>query len=473
MTKRSAHDADKPFWPIFTLPKRQRQVRRAASPTPSPSEPTPAPLDSSAFPHILERVIDIADYNALLALRTTSRRVSRLVEARLYAHLVVGSMKEYSAGKFVLKQEQSFTAPADRRLPGFPPRRWDEWRPYPGGLCFEWQPAQKRVAKRLRHVLTTLDIIEPSEQLLGWMASYLDPTYVRVCCATEGHYPPGRPFAVGHTLVMFPPTQPAMSVADETFGMFWHFHPATRRVVHHVKAPVVSHQPLLYAPLDDYSAELWDATKEYCVHLDEQGCGACRTRDCKSRRPDAMNAPRGPRTHDEADGAPVRSSLSAGPVFPRHEVLVFSDPAPNLPPRLLSMTQATATKKNGRAARYHTLAVELASLLMRGSMVTLVDLEAARPWLQFDEVNGVELRDELVQATIAALAGRAPFATVFPSLSEFVSDKQAAELAGRLVFTTRTEWEAGLSAEDVAAFTVPQFVASRNEPPGDGQGALP
>lgn len=417
-----------------------------------------AALDSTAFPHILERVIEFADHDTLFTLRCTSYRVHQLVEPHLYAHVKLGPSR-MGEDDFGL----GFTTPMDQPLPGFPALSRGEWfthrnRNYDNYLSSPW----RLVAQRFRHT-RMLDVLDNSEGVLSWVYQHLDPAFMCVFCNLDGTYP-----EVSHraqTVVMLPPTQPAVRATAAPRRDSMSFKPSTRRVIHFINVSATPRQPFLRAQLNRRAARLWDRTPESC----QDGCGDCFTPACKSRPVGAPpNPPRGPRTHAEADGSATKSALSNGAVVPRQEVILFSEPVPNPPPTMLNTELRTV---HPIPPRYRALAAELAVRLLLGSSLTLVDIGAVELWLQFEPATPqAEYRDVLVQAIVAELSRVAPPGAALrwdddeEPLPEVVSKAVAAEIvSSRLQFMTRAEWEAGLSGEDIAAFTLPQFVSVRCE----------
>lgn len=75
--------------------------------------PPTSPLDSTAFPHILERVLDLASFDALIALRATSRALRDRIDTDLFAHVVLVTVRPRYAGA---KTGVGFTVPASGRL---------------------------------------------------------------------------------------------------------------------------------------------------------------------------------------------------------------------------------------------------------------------------------------------------------------------------------------------------------------------
>lgn len=88
--KEMAHD-----WPTEASHNMQRAPPSLSHPASSP----PITLDAQAFPHILERVIDLTPLNQLIPLRQVSQHIRAQVDAQLCSHLIIRAHLLYVVSK--------------------------------------------------------------------------------------------------------------------------------------------------------------------------------------------------------------------------------------------------------------------------------------------------------------------------------------------------------------------------------------
>ncbi|KAL1412008.1 hypothetical protein Q8F55_003003 [Vanrija albida] len=109
-----------------TRPVAVRHCSHASSA--GPNGPAPATIDCMAYPHIVDRVFQLADHRSLLALRTACASWRDKVDRQMFDHVLVANASE--AGPFaVVGVALSFdvTSPGGK-LPGFPAQDYAEWR---------------------------------------------------------------------------------------------------------------------------------------------------------------------------------------------------------------------------------------------------------------------------------------------------------------------------------------------------------
>lgn len=104
----------------------------------TPEISTPTTLDARGFPHILQRVIDLADFTSLLALRGVSCSVRESVDARLCQHLIVRAPSKRTPGTYFYTETK-------------PRRPYSDTDPLPIP-CFAYYYEQADDAYSLRHL---------------------------------------------------------------------------------------------------------------------------------------------------------------------------------------------------------------------------------------------------------------------------------------------------------------------------------
>ncbi|WOO83544.1 uncharacterized protein LOC62_05G007061 [Vanrija pseudolonga] len=417
----------------------KRRVRKGKAAPTAPAKPAPV-LDTSAYPHLLDEIIVHAPYEVLLALRETSRAVRRRVDRSLYRHILLGREDQHlpsTVADDIDEDALLVVAAPDRMwetgecLPGFPPTEVYQIL----DLVEDLEEAEARAAGPTTRAMTAAKEMRDEEEdeeyahqkaylahtkivdvqtthgaYLVWL-SHLHPEafgVVRAFCGNEGFYQT-NPVLLADTLVVMPQTQPSSFPMPAQQTPLRFFPRATRRVVHHVKMPLNAEDPVLafrrfpLPPLDAPDAE------------------------------------------------------------PGQQVFVFSDASPNLVPDAVERAKRVLAELAGKSPlrRWHYLAAELAPSVRAGGQVLIVDFDKIdNDWFQFDaDATPAQRQESLRLRVLGELLGDSdvagPHLDLVAELDPVASEAEAlAMVDASLAFTTRAEWETGLTAEEVELFAV-------------------
>lgn len=417
----------------------KRRVRKGkAAALATPGKPAPV-LDTSAYPHLLDEIIVHAPYEVLLALRETSRAVRRRVDRSLYRHIILTREDQHLPPTIAddIDEDALIVVSAPDRawetgecLPGFPPTEVYEYLELMEGLEeHEARSAATGPTTRARAAAQEVRDEEDEEYAhqkaylahtkivdvhtthgayVAWL-SHLHPEpfgVVREFCGNEGFYQT-NPVLLAHTLVVMPQTQPSSMPMPEQETTLRYFPRATRRVVQHVKMPLSAEDPVI-------------AFHRVPIVLPRDG-------------PDPP---------------------------PGQQVFVFSDASPNLVPEAVERAKRVLAELAGKSPmrRWHFLAADLAPALLTGEKVLIVDFDTIdNDWFQFDaELTPAQRQESLRLRLLGELLGDSEISELEPVGSE---SEALALLDANLAFSTRAEWEAGLTAEEVELFAVDALVS--------------
>lgn len=182
-----------------------------------------APLDSTAYPHILQRVVDLAPLETLIAFRGISRAIRDRIDAELFAHVGLVTVRPRYVGA---KTGVGFTDPATGRLLPCIPSVRQLPRPGQGGESSssgaptptdregddELHPRTQSAAHLAsnRRIMTHIRVVDSATDKLYDMPTLPPLEVMRKCTPTAAGLPA---YTVVDSVYLNPPTDTQPSIA--------------------------------------------------------------------------------------------------------------------------------------------------------------------------------------------------------------------------------------------------------------------